>query len=715
MKKRILSILCCFATGLLAFPIKASAKSNTEMDAVMARLSQYGSLQPVDETPSITGILNALTAVHDHNRDTVVDEQTLKPAEITEDGTAYVGCQHIQELNGLLVKCDNPEALDQKQVGDSQINVTDYTWNAPYAEGAYNLSVLSNYFTNNYNRQERIRGEFRETNNPELQQMIEDGICILDMEYGSKNAEKEDQIVRYLTESADAEIIGILQTDWYIKSAYTGLDVFLTVTPAPGAEVDVAALDTDEYHHLHYLGGSASLSEEGLPFDEVAALCEKLEARDDISYAWVIPEYLEDLYANDSDYSFSMTMIDPDNPTTPEKEVISKPTVEESFSAVMEALTKVHNHTRDTVVDEQTLRPAEIAENGTAYVGCRHIQELNGLLIKCENPSWLNSATMGNRKQILITDYTEKAPYVEGHYNLSLLSDYFTNYYDLQERVRGEVREADNPELQKMIEDGICILNMDYGEDNLMDETTIVRYLTEYSGTEIIGILQTDWYIKSAYTGLDVFLTVTPAPGAEVDVAALDTDEYHHLHYLGGSASLSEEGLPFDEVAALCEKLEARDDIAYAWVIPEYLEDLYANDSDFSFALTKLSSEPAVSETEPVVTEPQQLSDEMLCEWAAKDYADKHQTAVTAAITGKDGDKVTISLTDASGNVVDTYTVDAAIGIGENAGGEEINLPQTGNNGISNLLLAIAALMMVAVGAVTLSASGIIRRRQNQK
>ena len=385
-----------------------------------------------------------------------------------------------------------------------------------------------------------------------------------------------------------------------------------------------------------------------------------------------------------------------------------------SITGILNALTAVHDHTHDTVVDEQTLKPAEIAENGTAYVGCRHIQELNGLLVKCDNPEALDQKQIGDA-QIHLINYTVNAPYTEGAYNLSVLSNYFTNNYNRQERIRGEFRETNNPELQNMIEDGICILDMEYGSQGAEQEKQIIRYLTESEDAEIIGILQTDWYIKSAYTGLDVFLTVTPAPGAEVDATALDTDEYHHLHYLGGSASLSEEGLPFDEVAALCEKLEARDDIAYAWVIPEYLEDLYANDSDFSFALTKLSSEPAVSETEPVVTEPQQLSDEMLCEWAAKDYADKHQTTVTAAITDKDGEKVTISLTDSSGNVVDTYTVDAASGIGENAGGEEINLPQTGNNAIGKLLLVIAAMLMVAAGAVTLSASGIICRRKNQK
>ena len=107
-------------------------------------------------------------------------------------------------------------------------------------------------------------------------------------------------------------------------------------------------------------------------------------------------------------------------------------------------------------------------------------------------------------------------------------------------------------------------------------------------------------------------------------------------------------------------------------------------------------------------------SDEDLCEWAEKDYFDKYQETVTAKIGRRDQDKLIITLSDDSGEIVDFYFVDAATGSGEDANGVKINLPQTGNNAVSDLLLVVAALMMIAAGAVTLSASGIIRRRKDQ-
>ena len=87
---------------------------------------------------------------------------------------------------------------------------------------------------------------------------------------------------------------------------------------------------------------------------------------------------------------------------------------------------------------------------------------------------------------------------------------------------------------------------------------------------------------------------------------------------------------------------------------------------------------------------------------------------MTAKIGRRDQDKLIITLSDDSGEIVDFYFVDAATGSGEDANGKEINLPQTGNNAVSNLLLVVAALMMIAAGAVTLSTSGIIRRRKDQ-
>ena len=130
---------------------------------------------------------------------------------------------------------------------------------------------------------------------------------------------------------------------------------------------------------------------------------------------------------------------------------------------------------------------------------------------------------------------------------------------------------------------------------------------------------------------------------------------------------------------------------------------------------TTETTETAETTAEEPTSETLVLSDETLCEWAAKDYSDKHQKAVTAAVTAKEDGKVTITLTDAAGKEADTYVLDAESGIGANADGEEINLPQTGNNSISNYLLALTAVFLVGGGVVMLVTSGMIRRKKENE
>lgn len=107
-------------------------------------------------------------------------------------------------------------------------------------------------------------------------------------------------------------------------------------------------------------------------------------------------------------------------------------------------------------------------------------------------------------------------------------------------------------------------------------------------------------------------------------------------------------------------------------------------------------------------------SDEELCNWAAKDYRDKTGTNASAFILDKADGTLTIAIKDESGNTVDTYTIDAASGIGTDSGNAEVNLPQTGNNSSANLLAAAAALLLTAAGAGAVYASGILRKRKEK-
>jgi LPXTG-motif cell wall-anchored protein len=82
------------------------------------------------------------------------------------------------------------------------------------------------------------------------------------------------------------------------------------------------------------------------------------------------------------------------------------------------------------------------------------------------------------------------------------------------------------------------------------------------------------------------------------------------------------------------------------------------------------------------------------------DYEKKHGVAVTPeAVQNADGG-VTITLRDASGNVLDTYTLDCKTGIGKDAQGAEVNLPQTGNNSIGSLAAVSGAALTALTGAL---------------
>lgn len=119
------------------------------------------------------------------------------------------------------------------------------------------------------------------------------------------------------------EILGILQTDWYVKGYYDEMSTELYIVPEDGCEVRADELYSEEYcklkytpslsdYQLNYLKdlpsntGSARVLMDMLSFEEITALCEKLEARDDIAYAWIVPVYLEDMMCNEGDYGYSV-------------------------------------------------------------------------------------------------------------------------------------------------------------------------------------------------------------------------------------------------------------------------------------------------------------------------------------------------------------------------------------------------------------------------
>ena len=141
------------------------------------------------------------------------------------------------------------------------------------------------------------------------------------------------------------------------------------------------------------------------------------------------------------------------------------------------------------------------------------------------------------------------------------------------------------------------------------------------------------------------------------------------------------------------------------------VSELVTTDSAYS----EITEDVTVTTVTTVETEkPHIASDEELCAWAVKDYQDKTGAeGIRAEITSADGSTYEITLTDENGNVAEVYTVDPATGTGKDSADKPVNLPQTGNNRLTNLLLAVAAVLLSGFGWLMLKSSGIIRRKKD--
>ncbi|MDE6707009.1 MAG: LPXTG cell wall anchor domain-containing protein [Oscillospiraceae bacterium] len=124
-----------------------------------------------------------------------------------------------------------------------------------------------------------------------------------------------------------------------------------------------------------------------------------------------------------------------------------------------------------------------------------------------------------------------------------------------------------------------------------------------------------------------------------------------------------------------------------------------------------------VAPTEPATTTTSHVaSDEEFCDWAINDYQDKTGvTPANAELTEIEAGQYEIILTDDAGAVLDTYVIDPVTGVGTNSNNEEINLPQTGNNSMKNIQIAVGAFVFAGIGFYLIETSGIIRRKKNEQ
>ncbi|MDE5753359.1 MAG: LPXTG cell wall anchor domain-containing protein [Oscillospiraceae bacterium] len=113
-------------------------------------------------------------------------------------------------------------------------------------------------------------------------------------------------------------------------------------------------------------------------------------------------------------------------------------------------------------------------------------------------------------------------------------------------------------------------------------------------------------------------------------------------------------------------------------------------------------------------------SDKDLCDWAIHDYEEKtgvvvNKAEITTTINEDAKEQYDITLSDDTGNVLDVYTIDPNTGVGVNSANEEVNLPQTGNNSMTNILVALGAFLLAGIGFCTVKFSGVMNRKKNEE
>ena len=169
----------------------------------------------------------------------------------------------------------------------------------------------------------------------------------------------------------------------------------------------------------------------------------------------------------------------------------------------------------------------------------------------------------------------------------------------------------------------------------------------------------------------------------------------------------------------------------------EYIYALYVADEqgDFNQLLMTVSAEGELPRKELRLSnvdirferiadapEAHTYTDDQLMEMALNDYEAKHgvRPASASVVTVLDGIPVPegealIILSDEKGSDLDYYVVNADTGIGTNSVSDPVDLPQTGNNSLKNLLLMFSALLMTVFGIVAFRQSGILRRREEEE
>ena len=131
---------------------------------------------------------------------------------------------------------------------------------------------------------------------------------------------------------------------------------------------------------------------------------------------------------------------------------------------------------------------------------------------------------------------------------------------------------------------------------------------------------------------------------------------------------------------------------------------VFINDNNLDAKVVSDEKYPQYSGTVVIEFSSDTNADREVLEYAVKNSIERTQINLIPCI---DGNPITTANPDTENTTTTTTTT--------TTDGTNTDLPQTGNNSMTNILIAIASLMLTAAGAGAVHSSGILRRKEDDK
>lgn len=213
-----------------------------------------------------------------------IQYQPIRPAEISEDGDIYVSILTIDLLGCLVVRCSDYEALEGTTLGSFPIDIGNGT---DSEDDSVIIWPYERYVAQARQWWDSLDGVLYGTDS---QPVDSEGLYIIDMSSGEGDM---TGFISAILADDRFTLEGLACMHYELKTAYKGEQLVLRIEAEPGCVLGEDAFASQEYLNLEPEEEGFFLADESIhpSFEEAAALCEKIEARDDVSFAWLVGDY----------------------------------------------------------------------------------------------------------------------------------------------------------------------------------------------------------------------------------------------------------------------------------------------------------------------------------------------------------------------------------------------------------------------------------------